>query len=125
MVPAQNTVVPEWLQIVAAGAPLATLVAALIAAGIAAVTLVQRHRADKRDQWWKRAQWAMDLAINGELPAKLVGVKALSQLGQSKLLAREEEEFLFEVGAAVQDLVLDTAASESDTGTKSLFRRRK
>lgn len=67
----------------------------------------------------------MDLAINGELPAKLVGIKALSQLGQSKLLAREEEEFLFEVGAAVQDLVIDTAASESDTKTKSLFRRRK
>lgn len=120
-----NSVVPEWLQVVAAGAPLVTLIAALIAAGIAVVTLVQRHRADKRDQWWKRAQWAMDLAINGELPAKLVGLKALSQLGQSKLLAREEEEFLFEVGAAVQDLVIDTVASESETRTRSLFRRRK
>lgn len=121
---AGNSVVPEWLQVVAAGAPLATLIAALIAAGIAVVTLIQRHRADKRDQWWKRAQWAMDLAINGELPAKLVGLKALSQLGQSKLLAREEEEFLFEVGAAAQDLVLDTIASESETKTRSLFRRR-
>lgn len=125
MIPVQQTVVPEWLQVVAAGAPLATLIAALIAAGIAVVTLVQRHRADKRDQWWKRAQWAMDLAINGELPAKLVGVKALNQLGQSKLLAREEEEFLFEVGAAVQDLVIDTVASEPETRTNRLFRRRK
>lgn len=40
MIPAQNTVVPEWLQIVAASAPLATLIAALIAAGIAVVTLL-------------------------------------------------------------------------------------
>ncbi len=125
MIPAQNTVVPEWLQIVAASAPLATLIAALIAAGIAVVTLVQRHRADKRDQWWKRVQSAMDLAINGELPAKLVGLKAPSQLGQSKLLAHEEEELLFEVGAAVQDLVIDTVALEPNTETRSLLRRRK
>lgn len=119
-----SSVVPDWLLIVAAAAPLATLLAALIAGTIAAVALIQRHRADKRDQWWKRAQWAMDLAITGDLPAKLVGLKALSQLGQSKLLAREEEEFLFEIGAAVQDLVIDTMSTEAETERTPRFRRR-
>ena len=43
-------VVPEWLQITAASAPLVTLLAALIAAAIAVVTLIQRHQTDKHDQ---------------------------------------------------------------------------
>lgn len=117
--------VPEWLQITAASAPLVTLLATMVAAAIALVTLVQRHRADKRDQWWKRAQWAMDLAIEGDLPSKEVGVRALKQLGESKLLAREEEEFLYRVGEAVQDLVIDTAAQGADTGRRRIFGRRR
>lgn len=118
------TVVPEWLQIVSAAAPLATLFAAVVAGGIAVAALVQRHRADKRDQWWKRAQWAMDLAISGDLPAKSVGIQALTKLGDSKLLAREEEEFLYEVGGAVQDLVIDSAAEETQTRRRRTFFRR-
>lgn len=116
--------VPEWLQIVSAAAPLATLFAAVVAGGIAVAALVQRHRADKRDQWWKRAQWAMDLAINGDLPAKSVGIQALTKIGESKLLAREEEEFLYEVGGAVQDLVIDSAMEETQTRRRGNFFRR-
>lgn len=118
-------VVPEWLQIAAAAAPLVTLLAAIIAAVIAMVTLIRRHRADKRDQWWKRAQWAMDLAIGGDLPTKEIGVLALEQLGRSKLIAGEEAQFLYEVGAAVQDLVLDTAAQEAETRKKRFLGRRR
>ncbi|WP_377973809.1 hypothetical protein [Arthrobacter ulcerisalmonis] len=103
---------------------MATLFAAVVAGGIAVAALVQRHRADKRDQWWKRAQWAMDLAIKGDLPAKSVGIQALTKLGESKLLARGEEEFLYEVGGAVQDLVIDSALEESQTGRRRNILRR-
>lgn len=120
-----STSVPEWLQITAASAPLVTLLATLVAAVIALVTLMQRHRAAKRDQWWKRAQWAMNLAIEGDMPAKEIGVRALKQLGESKLLAREEEEFLYHVGAAVQDVVIDTAAEEADNRRKRILGRRR
>ncbi|KUM36424.1 hypothetical protein AR689_21125 [Arthrobacter sp. EpRS71] len=108
----------------AASAPLATLFAALIDGGIAAAALIQRHRADKRDQWWKRAEWALDLAIEGDLSAKFIGVSALTQLGDSKLLGREEERFLYEVVGSVQDLVIESAAQKSQTKRKRrLFRR--
>lgn len=120
---AAASVVPEWLQWTAAAAPLVTLLAALIAGSIAVAALQQRHRADKRDQWWKRAQWAMDLAITGDLPTKSVGLVALKQLSDSKLLAREEEEFLFEAGGAVQDLVLDMVTAQADTGRARRKRR--
>lgn len=42
---AASRVVPDWPLIVPAAAPLVTLVAALIAAGIVVVTLIQWHHA--------------------------------------------------------------------------------
>lgn len=66
----------------------------------------------------------MTLAVEGELAAKFIGVRALKQLGRSRVLAREEEEFLYEVGAAVQDLVIDTVSLDAETKkTRRLWRR--
>ena len=65
----------------------------------------------------------MDLAINGDLPTKSVGIQALKQLEKSKLIGREEEAFLFEVMGSVQDLVLDRVQQEAQTGWTRRFRR--
>lgn len=44
--------------------PVATTVVAFVAFVIGLATLIQRSGADRRDQWWKRAQWALDVGLD-------------------------------------------------------------
>lgn len=46
--------------------PIATALAALVALSVGIATVRQRRDADRRDQWWKRTQWALDLCLNSE-----------------------------------------------------------
>lgn len=72
--------------------PVVTGVAALVALAVGLVTVRQRREADRRDQWWKRAQWALDLVMSpseSESQAA-VGFAVLERLASSDLARREE-----------------------------------
>jgi hypothetical protein len=95
----------EWWQIVAALGPLAVLAGAVLAAFIGwrtlrqkavadALALTQRTRADDRAEWWKRAQWALDKALDAEEDAKALGLASLAVLARSDLAREEELELL-------------------------------
>lgn len=83
----------DW-QVWAAFAP---LIAAIIAAGIAFVTLMQRRRADNRAEWWRRAQWALDASMSDEPKRAEMGQQAINLLGSSKL-ATPEDGVLLKIG---------------------------
>lgn len=95
----------EWWQIVAALGPLAVLAGAALAAFIGwrtlrqkaaadALALKQRTRADDRAEWWKRAQWALDKALEADEDAKALGLASLAVLARSDLAREEELELL-------------------------------
>ena len=107
----------EWWQIVAALGPLAILLAAVLAAAISWKTLRQRttadalalaqkreadadalnkRLADDRSEWWRRAQWALDRALDDDEAAKALGLVTLEVLARSEL-ARTEELELFDL----------------------------
>lgn len=94
---------PEWLQYVAAFAPLSTLLAALIAGWIAWRTLAQRREADRRDQWWQRTQWAISLAMDPDFSRAVVGLIALKHLAASDLCTGEDYQMLDKIGGAKID----------------------
>ncbi len=102
---------PEWLQYVAAFAPLSTLLAALVAGWIAWRTLAQRREADRRDQWWQRTQWAISLAMDPDFSRAVVGLIALKHLAASDLCTAEDYEMLDKIGGAKIDAL--TLAEES------------
>ncbi|WP_457973765.1 hypothetical protein [Arthrobacter sp. D1-17] len=102
---------PEWLQYVAAFAPLSTLLAALIAGWIAWRTLAQRREADRRDQWWQRTQWAIGLAMDPDFSRAVVGLIALRHLAASDLCTAEDYEMLDKIGGAKIDAL--TLSEES------------
>lgn len=93
--------------------PIATALAALVALIIGVGTIVQRHRADRRDQWWKRAQWAFELTLDEDSGRQLVGMRALTYLAASKLAGRDEAKFL---EAAHVGRLVDTGGA-GDTGS--------
>jgi hypothetical protein len=62
-----------WLQ------PAATVTGAVLVLVAAIVTLRQRAGADRKDQWWKRTQWAFDLLLTRDEDAVVLGLDVLAQ----------------------------------------------
>jgi hypothetical protein len=64
----------------------------MVALAVGFVTVRQRREADRRDQWWKRAQWALDLVMSpSESQSRAaVGFAVLERLASSELARREE-----------------------------------
>lgn len=84
----------------AAIAPLATFGVVLVAY----LTYRQRSRADRRDQWWKRAQWAIDSALNDADPQRrLAGLKVLVQLIGSDLATAEDADLMSALAVGIRD----------------------
>jgi hypothetical protein len=106
---------PDWLRYAAAFAP---LLAAVIAAWIAWRTLAQRRQADRRDQWWKRTQWAIDLAMDRDFSRAVVGLVALKHLAASDLCTDEDYEMLDKIGGAKIDALTLSEESAGRTASK-------
>jgi len=97
----------EWWQILAALGPLAVLLGALLAAFIGWNTLRQRtvadekalaqkREADSRAEWWRRAQWAFEAAMDENEEKQDVGLAVLELLNTSSLAGQEEAEIIAE-----------------------------
>ena len=92
----------------AALAPLATFGVFLVAY----LTYRQKSHADRRDQWWKRAQWGIDSALSDADPQRrLAGMKVLVQLVGSDLATAEDAELMSALAVGIQDQELDRLAS--------------
>ena len=95
----------------AALAPLATFGVVLVAY----LTYRQKSHADRRDQWWKRAQWGIDSALNDADPQRrLAGIKVLVQLIGSDLATAEDAELMSALAVGIQDQELGRLASLED-----------
>ncbi len=91
----------------AAVAPLATFGVVLVAY----LTYRQKSHADRRDQWWKRAQWGIDSALSDADPQRrLAGMKVLVQLVGSDLATAEDAELMSALAVGIQDQELHRLA---------------
>lgn len=95
----------EWWTDVTA--PQATLIAALGVGIIGGFTILQKLRNDRRDQWWKRTQWAIDLTLIDEERSQIVGWAALAELSASEPATRQDRLLLRQVVDAALDEVAD------------------
>ncbi len=91
--------------------PLATVGAALLVLIGAGITIRQRDRSDRKDQWWKRTQWALDLTLHPDDFASELGYAGLAEQARSRLADAEDLRFLSVALAAGVDngpLTVDT-----------------
>lgn len=75
------------------------------------VTVRQRHKADRKDQWWKRTQWALDLLMTRDEDAIVLGLDVLRQQVIAKVADRED-------AAIIADVIepwVDSYRSDVDT----------
>lgn len=98
---------------------MATLGVASVALFVGLRTIRQRDLADRRDQWWKRFVWAMELAQGDDLGDKDLGLDVLELLVRSRLAGQEELEVLdagLTAALARRSDVLDDGWTEVDDG---------
>jgi hypothetical protein len=79
-----------WLDVLARLGPVATAAAAVVALAVGLATVRQRGRADARDQWWKRAHWALELTLSDDGERASPGYAALHHLLHSDLATEDE-----------------------------------
>lgn len=69
---------------------------------------VQREKAARREEWWRRFTWAAELALGESSTKRATGLRMLTQLAQSELAQRDEYLIL----DAFPGRVLDEMASK-------------
>lgn len=60
----------------------------------AMLSLAQKARNDRKDAWWKRAQWAMDQAFSPDAGRRETGFLALTILGKNERATGEDKKLL-------------------------------
>lgn len=100
-----------WVQL---GVGLATIIVAFLVVrnGVRNTTAVDESA--RRAEWWKRTQWAIDLALSEEAKRQEVGIRALDELMRSPLaqeadrvVARAAASALLAVSAEAGGIELD------------------
>lgn len=67
----------------------ATIIAAVLVLAGAAVTVWQKHRADERNTWWSRVEWAVDLSLETDPARRTLGFDSLRAIGVAPAARRD------------------------------------
>lgn len=83
----------EWLTSAGFGGTAAVVAALLALVGARRSAAVQRENA-RKDQWWDRLKWAVDLILSGDEPSANVGLAALAAITQAQGFDADELDFI-------------------------------
>ncbi|MCC9194412.1 hypothetical protein LOC59_12260 [Arthrobacter sp. zg-Y916] len=70
----------------------------------------QKLEADRRAQWWVRAQWALEASLSANPRRSLAGLAVLNDLKTSSLATREDRELFRLIALTARDELLGEAA---------------
>jgi hypothetical protein len=100
-------------------------IAAVIAAVIAFVAASRQSRitreANRKEQWWARAQWALDLTLSDRAENREIGLRTLLALAESEWAAENEGDII----AAATAWSLESSEPAASQGVLSAPRERK
>jgi hypothetical protein len=111
-----NEWVLGWVQSPGFGGA-AAVVAAVVAFGAAWHQSQVQRESQRKEQWWNRAEWALNLTLSESAETRTVGFQTLKALSQSEWAAEHEGDVI----AAATQRTLDDAAR--DAGIRKLLAR--
>lgn len=83
----------QWLTSAGFGGTAAVLAAGIAFIGVRRTSRVQRDNA-RKDQWWDRLKWAVDLILAGDEAKANVGLSALDAIAKTPGFDADEQRFL-------------------------------
>ena len=93
----------QWIPVIAS---LGVFVVALVAY----LSYRQNLDAANRQQWWARAQWAIDSALSDREGIQLMGLRVLTSLKTSGLATPQDAELFDSIAAGIQDDIAHSAS---------------
>lgn len=97
-------------------APLATGLVAAVALVVGVLTVRQKSIADRRSEWWKRVEWAIEQTLSDTEQRRIVGVEVLTQLLESDQPTKDEVRLIRALGNLT---LAQTLPTEDDRATSS------
>jgi hypothetical protein len=83
----------EWFMSPGFGG-LAAVIAAAVAFGGVGHTVKAQRETNRKQQWWERARWALDLTLSEDSTSRTVGFEVLDALGCSEYATEHEVEVI-------------------------------
>lgn len=93
-----------WVTVLAAIAPYAAATAVLL---VGWLSVRQKQRNDRKEQWWKRVQWAADLILSAQEAERVVGMATL-------VAVIKQADQLDEDDAALLQAIIDVVGLQKD-----------
>lgn len=88
----------QWFTSAGFGGTAAVIAALLALIGVRRAAAVQRENA-RKDQWWDRLKWAVDLILSGDESSANVGLAALAAIAQAQGFDDDELNFLQQISS--------------------------
>lgn len=100
-----------WVPSPGFGGVAAVVAAAIAYAGVRRSVQAQRE-ASRKQQWWDRAHWALDLTLSDDSTGRAIGIEVLDALGRSEFAS--EHEFDLVEAATAPSLEAYRATTDGD-----------
>lgn len=100
----------EWIRTPGFGGAAAVVAAAIAYAGVRRNARVQRE-ASRKEQWWDRAKWALDLTLSNVPEEREVGYAMLDALADSEWAQEHESDV---IAAATEPALATYQAQQND-----------
>lgn len=85
----------EWWQVVAALTPLAALlILVFVVLTLCRSTTAPAAGSERRAEWWSRAEWAMNMALDDKPERRKVGLAVLDQLSTDRSVRKEDAQIV-------------------------------
>lgn len=94
---------PAWLQIAIAVGPVGLLLVGLVGSGVAYSSYRQRRHADRRAEWWRRVQFAVEMALSDDPETSRVGAELLGALGTIDEATSKDTRLLKQILRIIRD----------------------
>lgn len=89
-----------WWQVVAAFAPLAAALALVFGLLVwCRLTTEPAAGSGRRAEWWSRAEWAINMALDDNTGRRKAGLALLEQLSTDRLVGKEDAHLIAQVRA--------------------------
>jgi hypothetical protein len=92
----------QWLMSPGFGGTAAVMAAIIAWAGVSKSVKAQRQ-VTRKQQWWERARWALDLTLDDDSTTRAVGFEVLGALAQSEWATEHEADVIDAAIAATLD----------------------
>lgn len=80
----------------------------------------QREHQARREEWWRRFQWATELALSGDPEKANIGVLLINAAADSELAGIDEQQAAYLVLGEVAQLALVMEEADGHTGGQDL-----